>query len=492
MFLLGTFTLLGCLISLWDITSHLRNYNKPDIQRRVCAILWMVPIYSVTSWFSLVFPASAAGLGTLRDCYEAYAVYTFIGFLIAIISNEGGWRDAIIALADEDVSGVDRDEKDARTCNRISRSESGESEALMLNETVPLMVQTTSHNRPSYSSLVDLDDDNTPSVPGKLSAAEIKAERDLARDKRLRPPFPCCLNKNATPRQKASNVIYQCVVMAMQFVLIKPILAFLPVVFYLLDKPYNTVPMFDTHNRINWHSPQVYTYMIENLSVMIAFYGLLSFYYATARNISMYNPWPKFLCIKGVVFVTFWQSVGIGAMYTLGFATESEASQMQNFLICVEMLLASIAHYYIFPYEEWEDDYVTKFNLNKTKRNGLGFHDSLAFRDFATDMKRLVTKHAWDAETPTGSERNGGIDDAPASPISSRRASRGAALIASAPCAEQTREESSTVDQSVMNSPGDIFGSVVHRQNNSLKASASSSHSLMHADDDDSVSEAQV
>ena len=52
----GTFTLLGCLISLWHLTSHLRHYYKPDVQRRVMAVLWMVPIYSVTSWFSLVFP----------------------------------------------------------------------------------------------------------------------------------------------------------------------------------------------------------------------------------------------------------------------------------------------------------------------------------------------------------------------------------------------------------------------------------------------------
>ena len=55
-FFAGTFTLLGCLISLWHLTSHLRHYYKPDVQRRVMAVLWMVPIYSVTSWFSLVFP----------------------------------------------------------------------------------------------------------------------------------------------------------------------------------------------------------------------------------------------------------------------------------------------------------------------------------------------------------------------------------------------------------------------------------------------------
>ncbi|CAN0005377.1 unnamed protein product, partial [Ectocarpus fasciculatus] len=336
--LAGTFTLLSCLISLWDITSHLRHYNKPGIQRRVCAILWMVPIYSITSWLALVFPTSARGLGAVRDCYEAYAVYTFVGFLMAIISNEGGWRDAITALSS------------------------------------------------------DYEDDEEEDLDGG-------ADR-----KRLRPPCPCCIDKDSSPRQLASTVIYQCMVMAMQFVLIKPLLAMMPIIFFLLDKPYDTIPMITIENHINWRSPMIYTYGIENLSVMVAFYGLLCFYYATAKNISMYNPWPKFLCIKGVVFVTFWQSVGIGAMCTFGLSTPEESYQIQNFLICIEMLLASIAHYYIFPYEEWEEGYADRFHGKQSKRNGLGFHDSLAFGDFASDMKRLVNKKEWNAETPTGSE----------------------------------------------------------------------------------------
>ena len=40
--LAGTFTLLACLISLWHVTSHMRHYAKPDVQRRIMAVLWMV------------------------------------------------------------------------------------------------------------------------------------------------------------------------------------------------------------------------------------------------------------------------------------------------------------------------------------------------------------------------------------------------------------------------------------------------------------------
>ena len=45
----GTFTLLTCLISVFHMTQHLSNYHEPIIQRKIVAILWMSPIYSITS-----------------------------------------------------------------------------------------------------------------------------------------------------------------------------------------------------------------------------------------------------------------------------------------------------------------------------------------------------------------------------------------------------------------------------------------------------------
>ena len=86
--LAGTFTLLSTLIALWHVTAHARHLWNPDVQRRVLAILWMVPVYGVTSWLSLVFPLFRSPLGTLRDCYEAYVVYTFFAFLCEVIRLE--------------------------------------------------------------------------------------------------------------------------------------------------------------------------------------------------------------------------------------------------------------------------------------------------------------------------------------------------------------------------------------------------------------------
>lgn len=47
--LAGTFTLLGCLISMWHMTAHLREFNQPFVQRRIMAILWMVSMWHMTA-----------------------------------------------------------------------------------------------------------------------------------------------------------------------------------------------------------------------------------------------------------------------------------------------------------------------------------------------------------------------------------------------------------------------------------------------------------
>ena len=73
--LAGTFTLLSCLISMWHMTAHLRKMKQPVIQRKILAILWMSPIYAITSWFSLVFPNAEGYLAIIKDAYESYIIY---------------------------------------------------------------------------------------------------------------------------------------------------------------------------------------------------------------------------------------------------------------------------------------------------------------------------------------------------------------------------------------------------------------------------------
>ena len=84
--------------------------------------------------------------------------------------------------------------------------------------------------------------------------------------------------------------------------------------------------------------------------------------------------------------MTFWQSFAINILSGLGFVDESSAKSTQNLLICIEMLIASITHVYIFPYEEWSE------NWKKEKEHNIVLRDTLILKDFITDLNSLIYK----------------------------------------------------------------------------------------------------
>ncbi|KAL0412842.1 UNVERIFIED_CONTAM: Transmembrane proteinA [Sesamum radiatum] len=67
-----------------------------------------------------------------------------------------------------------------------------------------------------------------------------------------------------------------------------------------------------------------------------------------------FNPVPKFIIIKSVIFLTYWQGVLVFLAAKSGWSSDTEeAADFQNFLICVEMLIAAAGHFYAFPYKEY-------------------------------------------------------------------------------------------------------------------------------------------
>ena len=137
---------------------------------------------------------------------------------------------------------------------------------------------------------------------------------------------------------------------------------------------------------MDYRAPQLYITVIQNISIFVAFTGLLKFYHAVDKELQWCRPFAKFLCIKGVVFMTFWQGLAISVLAeTTQSEAENWADSAQNFLICLEMLLFSIAHFYCFPTEEWEDGYRVKVSKGK-------FGDSIALGDFFSDLKMILKK----------------------------------------------------------------------------------------------------
>ena len=114
----------------------------------------------------------------------------------------------------------------------------------------------------------------------------------------------------------------------------------------------------------SWGSPYTWITVITNISQGYALYALFLFYHATKHDLERIRPLAKFLCVKLVVFATYWQSVVLSLLVLLGrfpstpsSSSSSLSSGLQNFLICIEMCFASCGHMYAFPSREfWSVD----------------------------------------------------------------------------------------------------------------------------------------
>ena len=81
-------TIIAVGLSLHLIRGHLRNYVKPQRQRYVIRIVWMVPIYAINSFLSLCFIQYAPIFDVPRDVYESYVLYNFVALLIDYMGGE--------------------------------------------------------------------------------------------------------------------------------------------------------------------------------------------------------------------------------------------------------------------------------------------------------------------------------------------------------------------------------------------------------------------
>ena len=61
------------------------------------------------------------------------------------------------------------------------------------------------------------------------------------------------------------------------------------------------------------------------------------------------------------------------------------AAYRADFLICIEMLVASLAHFYIFPYRQWEPGY--RARLAGQASSHFSLRDNFAVRDFVRDIQ---------------------------------------------------------------------------------------------------------
>lgn len=247
-------------MAVFHIYRHLRNYTEPTYQRYIVRIIFMVPVYALMSFLSLVSPKSSIYFNSLREIYEAWVIYNFLSLCLAWVGGPG----AVV----------------------------------------------------------------------------------LSLNGRILKPSVCLMTCCFPPMPLDGRFIRRCKQGCLQFVILKPILVALTFILYAKGK----------YEDGDFSANQSYLYLtiIYTISYSVALYALALFYVACRDLLKPFNPVPKFVLIKSVVFLTYWQGVLVFLAAKSGFIKDAQnAADFQNFIICVEMLIAAAGHFYAFPYKEY-------------------------------------------------------------------------------------------------------------------------------------------
>ncbi|CAI5502333.1 unnamed protein product [Closterium sp. Naga37s-1] len=150
----------------------------------------------------------------------------------------------------------------------------------------------------------------------------------------------CCF----PPIPLDGRFIRRCKQGCLQFVYLKPILAATCLCLYYYG-------LYEDGN-FALSDGYIYITCIYMASYSVAIYALILFYVACRELLRSFNPVPKFLMIKAVVFLTYWQGVLVFIVAQLGYVSSAEdAADLQNVLICAEMVLGALGFIHAFPFK---------------------------------------------------------------------------------------------------------------------------------------------
>ena len=135
---------------------------------------------------------------------------------------------------------------------------------------------------------------------------------------------------------------------ALQFVFVKPILAIITLALYATGH----------YSEGDWSPAGSFLWItiVYNITYTVALYALLLFYMGTHELLAPFRPLLKFILVKSVIFLTFWQGLFIAiAVGTGAISSPQNGNNTQNFLICIEMLPAAICIMFAFPWRDFAD-----------------------------------------------------------------------------------------------------------------------------------------
>jgi len=187
--------------------------------------------------------------------------------------------------------------------------------------------------------------------------------------------------------------LHRCKQMILQFVVCKPVLAFITFILQFTGA-YDEGSLSPTTGYL-WVS------LLYNASITISLYFLVLFYEATKDILAPFKPISKFLCIKAVIFFSFWQGVVIAVMVHFNLVIEGSgdwtqgdvATGSQNFIICLEMLPCAIAYALTFGHKSFKRADATHSILLEAPKSLIkNFKDVANIQDVIVDTQSAMLK----------------------------------------------------------------------------------------------------
>jgi Organic solute transporter Ostalpha len=142
----------------------------------------------------------------------------------------------------------------------------------------------------------------------------------------------------------------------LQYTWVKPLLAIATII----------MKATDTYQEgyIGLDSGYFWSGLIYNISITVSLYALAMFWVCMSDDLQPFRPMPKFLCIKGIIFASYWQGfflsilVWLGALpdkNVSGYTPDNLAAAIQDALICFEMPAFALLHWYAFSWHDYAD-----------------------------------------------------------------------------------------------------------------------------------------
>lgn len=174
----------------------------------------------------------------------------------------------------------------------------------------------------------------------------------------------------------------------LQYVQVKPVLAIITLILKATDSY--------KEGDLRGDAGYLYVSLIYNISICIALYCLAVFWIVINDDVKPFRPMPKFLCIKGILFFCFWQSIAVSILVSpLHLIThigpyhdvEHISIAISDVLICYEMPFFAVAHMFAFSHTDYIDPLV---HYAARMRFWYATRDAFGLRDVVEDSKATL------------------------------------------------------------------------------------------------------